>query len=44
MLDEREIVPVSWNSRTKNIASVQFSSVQSLSCVWLFVTPWIEAR
>ena len=22
---------------------VQFSSVQSLSCVWLFVTPWIAA-
>ena len=22
---------------------VQFSSVQSLSCVWLFVTPWIKA-
>ena len=26
------------------ILSVQFSSVQSLSCVWLFVTPWIAAR
>ena len=24
--------------------SVQFSSVQSLSCVWLFATPWIAAR
>ena len=23
---------------------VQFSSVQLLSCVWLFVTPWIPAR
>ena len=22
----------------------QFNSVQSLSCVWLFVTPWIAAR
>ena len=22
---------------------IQFSSVQSLSCVWLFVTPWIAA-
>ena len=22
----------------------QFSSVQSLSCVWLFATPWIPAR
>ena len=26
------------------IPSVQFSSVQSLSRVWLFVTPWITAR
>ena len=24
--------------------SVQFSSVQSLSCVWLFATPWIIAH
>ena len=24
--------------------TVQFSSVQSLSCVWLFVAPWIAAR
>ena len=24
--------------------SVQFSSVQLLSCVWLFVTPWTAAR
>ena len=24
--------------------SVQFSSVQSPSCVWLFATPWITAR
>ena len=24
--------------------SVQFSSFQSLNCVWLFVTPWIAAR
>ena len=30
---------------TRNIWSInQFSSVQSLSCVWLFVTPWIAAR
>ena len=26
------------------LPSVQFSSVQSLSHVWLFVTPWIAAR
>ena len=25
-------------------AAVQFSSVQLLSCVWLFVTPWTAAR
>ena len=27
-----------------HLPSVQFSSVQSLSCVWLFVTPWITAH
>ena len=27
-----------------SISSVQFSSFQSLSCVWLFATPWIAAR
>ena len=26
------------------LPSVQFSSVQSLICVWLFATPWIAAR
>ena len=26
------------------LGTVQFSSVQSLSCVWLSVTPWIAAR
>ena len=25
-----------------SLASVQFSSVQSLSCVWLFETPWLQ--
>jgi len=29
---------------TCSVTSVQFSSVQSLSRVWLFATPWIEAR
>ena len=29
--------------KLKRIESVQFSSVQSLSRVWLFVTPWITA-
>ena len=28
----------------QEVHSVQFSSVQSLSCVWLFATPWIAAR
>ena len=27
-----------------NITTLLFSSVQLLSCVWLFVTPWIAAR
>ena len=30
-----------WSAR---LISVQFSSVQSLSCVRLFVTPWVTAR
>ena len=33
-----------WNTFFKLQVSVQFSSVQSLSRVWLFVTPWIAAR
>ena len=35
-----------WKPRNKprNIWSVQFSLVQSLSRVWLFATPWITAR
>ena len=32
----------SWHSSP--VSSVQFSSVQSLSRIWLFVTPWIAAR
>ena len=31
----------SWN---KAVCGHQFSSVHSLSCVWLFATPWIAAR
>ena len=30
-----------WESNTE---ACTFSSVQSLSCVWLFVTPWTAAR
>ena len=30
--------------RSEQECSVQLSSVQSLSCVWLFATPWIAAR
>ena len=34
-----------WNSPTMVTRGLlQFSSVQSLSCVWLFLTPWIAAR
>ena len=38
-----------WNRRTQNsfllttTSRVQFSSVQSLSCIWLSVTPWAAA-
>ena len=35
---------VHWDSPSKNTGSVQFSSVQSLSCVQLFATPWIAAH
>ena len=31
-------------SSQSNIQGIQFSSVQSLSRVWLFVTPWLAAR
>ena len=33
-----------WNSPSKNTGVGHFSSVQSLSCVWLLVTPWTAAR
>ena len=36
-------IPSKTGNRTA-ISSVQFSSVQSLSCVRLFATPWIAAR
>ena len=36
------------NTKTENIIfsliSVQFSSLQTLSCVWLFATPWTAAH
>ena len=32
------------NSLYSNMESVQFSSVGSLTCVWLFATPWTTAR
>ena len=37
-------VPIFSTSSTFKILSVYFRSVQSLSCVQLFVTPWIAAR
>ena len=33
-----------WLAIDHSISSVQFNSVQSLSCVWLFATPWIAAH
>ena len=33
-----------WEKDRLNTFSVQFSSVQSLSRVWLFAIPWIAAR
>ena len=32
------------SAESYQFSSVQFSSVQSFSCVWLFVTPWTAAR
>ena len=32
------------NNSQNVLFSIQFSSVHSLSCVWLFATPWIAAR
>ena len=42
------LISMTWKSKTVLLpptppASVQFSSVQSLSHVWLFATPWTEA-
>ena len=42
-----EGIQFSWVNRltlSAGLPSVQFSSVQSLSRVWLFATPWIAAR
>ena len=33
-----------WKQSLISFSSVQFSSVQSLSRIWLFATPWIAAR
>ena len=40
-LRSEECVAQKWNPEGP---SVQFSSVQSLSCVWLFATPWTAAH
>ena len=36
--------PLCCTSETNTALQIQFSSVQSLSCVQLFATPWITAR
>ena len=33
-----------WNNLLTQLPTFQFSSVQSFSCVWLFVTPWTAAH
>ena len=46
-LDSKEIKPVHLKGNQPSIfigRTDQFSLVQSLSCVWLFATPWITAR
>ena len=43
--EESEKAGLKLNSqKTKILASNSISSVQSLSCVWLFPTPWITAH
>ena len=39
------LIDCRWNAKWQNLfrKQLQFSSVQSLSCVWLFVTPWTTA-
>ena len=51
LIGDMEKVSVVWihflkpkHDPEQTFSSVQFSSVQSLSCVRLFVTPWIAAR
>ena len=45
VIDESEKVGLKLNiKKTKIMASGPISSVQSLSRVWLFATPWIAAR
>ena len=42
---ERHIASMDWNNQCcQDVNFPQFSSVQSLSCVRLFATPWIAAR
>ena len=40
----RNVWGVNDKTPRKHLSSVQFSSVHSLSSVWLFETPWIAAR
>ena len=44
LLPSASPAPSPWTDRRCGICSVQFSSVQSLTCVQLFATPWITAR
>ena len=37
-------LPATWELRVHLVSVLGFSSVQSLSCVWLSVTPWTAAR
>ena len=37
-------VVIQRNKQKKNMYTIQFNSVQSLSRVWLFATPWIATR
>ena len=40
----KAVLTTGLTGKSQTVGSPQFSSVQSLSCVWLFANPWIAAR
>ena len=42
--EHKQVIYFQMHTAFSHLRSVQFSSVQSFSRIWLFVTPWIAAR